>query len=89
LSTLKAEKNAGCLDIRPEIRKALNRDGIPWVTRVCQGARRSGREPKDWKTEAIIPMHKAGSSVITARAFSSFGSLEKLPSALKKVAGRY
>ena len=41
---------AGGDKIRPEMLKALSREGILWLTRVCQVAWKFGKTPRDWQT---------------------------------------
>ena len=60
IKSLKAGKAAGGDEIRPEMLKALNREGILWLTRVCQVAWRSGKAPRDWQSGVLIPVHKKG-----------------------------
>ncbi|CAM1310973.1 Uncharacterised protein r2_g2136 [Pycnogonum litorale] len=38
IKSLKCGRDAGEDEIRPEMLKALNGEGIPWLTRVCQKA---------------------------------------------------
>jgi len=40
---------AGCDEIRTGMFNALNREGIPWLSRVCQVALRSETVPRDWQ----------------------------------------
>jgi len=47
----------GCDEILPEILNTLNREGILWLTPVCQVAWCSGRAQKFWKTGVIKPKH--------------------------------
>ena len=57
---LKSRKAAGEDEIRPEIFKALNGEGIRWLTRVCQVTWKLKKTPKDWQTGVIIPIYKKG-----------------------------
>ena len=45
-------------EIRPEILKALNGKGVRWLARVCQGAWKFGKTPKDWQTSVVILIEK-------------------------------
>jgi len=56
----KNKEAAGCDKILPEMIKAFNRDGVLWLTRMCQVASRSGRAPNDWELVEIITIHKKG-----------------------------
>jgi len=56
------EDAAGFDEIRPEMFKILNREGVFWLIHVCQLAWCSGRAPKGWKTGVIIPIHKKAGS---------------------------
>ena len=47
-------------EIRPEMLKTLNGEGLRWLTRVCQMACNLGKTPKDWQTGVIIPTYKKG-----------------------------
>jgi len=58
VKTLKAGMRAGCNEIRSEILKTLNREGILWLTCLCQLALCSGRTTNVWETEVIITIHK-------------------------------
>ena len=58
VKTLKAGKTGSCDEIRPEMYKVWNREGVLWLTSVCQVAWCSGRAPKDWQTRAIIVIQK-------------------------------
>ena len=49
---------AGSDQIRLEMLRAMNRGGILWLTRACQGAWSSGKAPRDWQMGVIIPIHK-------------------------------
>ena len=40
--------------------KALNWEGVQWLTRVCQVAWKTGKTPKEWQTGVIIPIFKKG-----------------------------
>jgi len=44
----KIQKAAGEEEIRPEMLKALNSEGILWLTRVCQVVWKFGKIPKEW-----------------------------------------
>ena len=44
---LKSGKAAGEDEIRPEMLRALTGEGILWLTRVCQVARKFGKTPRD------------------------------------------
>ena len=55
---LKSGKAAGGVEIGPEMLKALNREGVRWLTRVCQEAWILGKTLKDWQTSAIIYTRK-------------------------------
>ena len=57
---IKSGKAAGEDEIRPEMLKALTREGIVWLTRVCQVAWKFGKTPRDWQTDVIIPIFKKG-----------------------------
>ena len=57
---IKSGKAAGEDEIRPEMLKALTREEIPWLTRVCQVPWKHGRTPRDWQTSAIVPIFKKG-----------------------------
>jgi len=47
IGRLKSGKAAGEDKIRPEILKALNSEGILWLTRVCQVSSKFGKTPKE------------------------------------------
>ena len=53
---LKSRKTAGKDEIRPEMLKALNGEGI----RLLSGGVELEKIPKDWQTDVIIPMYKKG-----------------------------
>ena len=57
---IKSGKAAGEDEIRPEMLKALTGEGILWLTRVCQFARKLGKTPRDWQIGVIIPIFKKG-----------------------------
>ena len=54
---VKILKAAGCNEIRPEMLEAL-KQGIIWLTHVCQVAWCSVIAPKDWQTGVIIPIQR-------------------------------
>ena len=47
-------------EIRPQMLKALTREGILWLTRVCQVTWKFGKTPRDWQTVVSIPIFKKG-----------------------------
>ena len=55
---LKFGKAAGKVEIQPEMLKALNGEGVYWLTRMCQLEWKLRNTPKDWQTGVIIPMYK-------------------------------
>ena len=57
IKSLKTEKAPGEDDIRPKMLKAMNINGVRWLTRVCKVACRSGQAPKQWQTSVIITIH--------------------------------
>ena len=59
---LKSEKNqsAGENEISSKILKALNGEGVRWLTWVYQVEWKLGKIPKDWQTGAIILIYKKG-----------------------------
>ena len=57
---LKSGKVADEDEIRPEMLKALNGEGMRWLTRACQVALKLEKTSKDWQTGVIIPIHKKG-----------------------------
>ena len=72
---LKSGKDAGEDEIRPEMLKALNEEGIRWLMRVCQEAWILGKTPKDWQTGVIILIYKKGDrkQCTNYRGISLFG----------------
>ena len=60
IQRLKPGNAAGESEIRPEMLKALNGEGVCWLTRVCQVAWKLERTSKDWQTGVIIPIYKKG-----------------------------
>ena len=40
--------------------KALDGEGVRWLTRVCQVAWKLEKTSKDWQTRVIIPIYKKG-----------------------------
>jgi len=57
---LKSGKAAGEYEIRPDMLKAFNSEGILWLTPVCQVAWKFGKTSKEWQTGVIIPIFKKG-----------------------------
>ena len=57
---LKSGEAAGEDEIQPEILKALNGEGVHWLTRVCHVVWNLGKTPKDWQTGLIISKYKKG-----------------------------
>ena len=55
---IKSGKAAGENEIRPKMLKALTREGILWLARVCPVAWKFGKTPRDWQTGVIIPIFK-------------------------------
>ena len=60
IKEIKSGEAAGEDEIRPEMLKALNGEGILWLTRVCQVAWKFGKTPRDWHTGVIFPIFKKG-----------------------------
>ena len=52
---LRSGKAAGKDEIRSEMLKAINREGVRCLTKVCQMAWKLGKTAKDWQTVTIIP----------------------------------
>jgi len=91
-SKLGSLQSAGCNEIRPEILKALNQEGVLCLSYVWQVSWCSGRAPDDCQTRVIIPIHIKGdwSECTNNWAFLSLDSQEKcVPRALKKDAAKY
>ena len=57
---LKSGKVADEDELRPEILKTLNGEGVRWLTRVCRWRENLKKTPKDWQTVVIIPIYKRG-----------------------------
>ena len=57
---LKFEKVSGKDKLRLEMLKALNGEGVRWLTRVCQVAWNFGKMLKYWQISVIIPICKNG-----------------------------
>ena len=57
---LKSGKSAGEDEIQPEMLKALNVEGVRWLTRLCQVTWKLGKTQKDWQAGVIIPIYKKG-----------------------------
>ena len=57
---IKSGKVSGEDEIRPEMLKALTREGILWLTQVCQVAWKFDKTPIDWQKGVIIPIFKKG-----------------------------
>ena len=55
---LKSRKAAGEDEIRPKMLKALNEEGLRWLTRVCRVAWKLAKTPKNWQTGVMIPNYK-------------------------------
>ncbi|KAK3558815.1 hypothetical protein QTP86_028745, partial [Hemibagrus guttatus] len=53
-------KATGVDEIRPEYLKSLDVVGLPWLTRLCNIAWRSGTVPLDWATGVVVPLFKKG-----------------------------
>ena len=47
-------------EIRPEMLKALNGEGVRWLARVCQVAWKLGKTTKTWQTGVVIHIYKKG-----------------------------
>ena len=52
VETPKVRKAAVCDEIQRAVLKALNKESVPWLTRVHQVGWRFGRAPKNFQTEA-------------------------------------
>jgi len=52
VETPKVRKAALCDEIQRAVLKALNKESVPWLTRVHQVGWRFGRAPKNFQTEA-------------------------------------
>ena len=50
----------GVDEIRPEFLKALDAEGLSWLTRLCSIAWTSGTVPLDWQTGVVVPLFKKG-----------------------------
>uniref|UniRef100_A0A3B3HQU3 Reverse transcriptase domain-containing protein n=1 Tax=Oryzias latipes TaxID=8090 RepID=A0A3B3HQU3_ORYLA len=50
----------GVDEVRPEHLKSLDAVGVPWLTRLCSIAWRSGTVPLDWQTGVVVPLFKKG-----------------------------
>ena len=57
---LKSGKAAGEDELRPKILKALNGEGVRWLTRVCRWRGNLKKTPKDRQTVVIVPIYKRG-----------------------------
>ena len=57
---LKSSKAAGKNEIRPEMLKTSNREGVRKLTRVCQVAWKLRKTPKYWQIGVIIFIYKKG-----------------------------
>ena len=55
---LKSGKVVGEDEIRSEMLKTLNVEGVRWLTRVCQVVWKLGKVPKDWQTDVITSIYK-------------------------------
>ena len=55
IKSLKTGKASGEDDITPEMLKAMNVNGVCWLTRVCQEACRTGQGPTRWQNNVVIP----------------------------------
>ena len=60
IESLKFGKSAGIDEIRPEMLKAMGKEGVLWVTRVIKVAWERGETPGDWQTGMIVPLFKKG-----------------------------
>jgi hypothetical protein len=60
IKSLKSGKAPGEDEIRPEMLKALDQEGVGWLSRVCQVAWKSGVAPKQWQTGIVVPIYKKG-----------------------------
>ena len=60
IKSLKIGKAPGEDDIRPEMLKAMNINGVRWLSRVCEVACSTGQVPKRRQTSVIISIHKKG-----------------------------
>ena len=58
ITGIKSGKAAGEDEIRLEMLKALIKEGILWVTQMCQVAWKFGKISRDWQTGVIIPVFK-------------------------------
>ena len=53
-------KAPGVDEICPEYLKSLDVVGLPWLTRLCSIAWRSGTVPLEWQTGVVVPLFKKG-----------------------------
>jgi len=60
IGLLKSGKAAGEDEIRTEMLKALNSEGILWLTRVCLSCVKVWLNTKKWQTGVIISIFKKG-----------------------------
>ena len=57
---LKCRKAAVKDEFQPELLKAFNGEGVRWLTKMCQVARKLEKAPKDLQTGMIILIYKKG-----------------------------
>ena len=60
IESLKVGKSAGVDEIRPEMLKAMGKEGVLWLSRVIKVAWERGETPADWQTGVIVPLFKKG-----------------------------
>ena len=57
---LKSQKAAGKQEIRPEMLKTLDEEGVRRLTNVCQVAQKLRKTQKNWQTRVIVSTYKKG-----------------------------
>ncbi|MGL4388826.1 MAG: reverse transcriptase domain-containing protein [Brevinema sp.] len=60
IKKLKYGKAAGIDNIKPEMLKAMENEGIQWLHEIINMIWKNGKLPEDWQTAIILPIPKKG-----------------------------
>ena len=63
---LHSGKAPGVDEIRPEMLKALDVEGLSWLIRLFNIAWKSGTVPREWQTGVVVPLFKKGDQRVCA-----------------------
>ena len=72
----KTGKASGPTEVVIEMIRAADKQGVKWMTEICNEVIRSGKVPEDWKLSSLVPVYKGKGDPMQCGSYRAIKLLE-------------